>query len=33
MKSDLRAEESEYRDAADDVRFYPVISVGFGVRF
>lgn len=33
MKSDLRADESEYRDAADDVRFYPVISVGFGVRF
>ena len=33
MQSDLRAEESEYRDAADDVRFNPVISVGFGLRF
>ena len=33
MQSDLRAEESEYRDAGDDVRFNPVISVGFGLRF
>jgi len=33
MQSDLRAEESEYRDAADEVRFNPVISVGFGLRF
>ena len=33
MQGDLRAEESEYREAADEVRFYPVISVGFGLRF
>lgn len=32
-QSDLRAEESDHRDAADDVRFNPVISVGFGLRF
>lgn len=30
---DLRAEEAEFRDAADDLRLYPVISVGFGLRF
>ena len=33
MHNDLRAEESEYRDAADDMRLNPVISVGFGLRF
>jgi len=33
LQSDIRAEESEFREAADDLRFYPVISVGFGVRF
>ncbi len=33
LQSDIRAEETEFRDAADDYRFYPVISVGFGVRF
>lgn len=33
LQTDLRAEESEYREAADDFRFYPVISVGFGLRF
>lgn len=33
LQSDLRAEESEYREATDDFRFYPVISVGFGLRF
>ena len=30
---DIRAEEAELRDAADDPRLYPVISVGFGLRF
>jgi len=30
---DLRAEEAEFRDAADDLRLYPVVSVGFGLRF
>jgi hypothetical protein len=30
---DMRAEEAEFRDAADDLRLYPVISVGFGLRF
>jgi hypothetical protein len=30
---DIRAEEAEFRDAADDLRLYPVISVGFGLRF
>ncbi len=33
MQNDLRAEESEYRDAAEEARFNPVISVGFGLRF
>ena len=33
LQSDIRAEEAEFRDAADDLRFYPVISVGFGLRF
>lgn len=33
LQSDIRAEEGEFRDAADDLRFYPVISVGFGLRF
>ncbi|MGZ9059469.1 MAG: hypothetical protein ACXW14_09520 [Burkholderiaceae bacterium] len=33
MQNDLRAEDPEHRDAADDVRFNPVISVGFGLRF
>lgn len=33
LQSDIRAEEAEFREAADDLRFYPVISVGFGVRF
>lgn len=33
MQSDSRAEEPQHRDAADDVRFNPVISVGFGLRF
>ena len=27
------AEEAEFREAADDLRLYPVISVGFGLRF
>jgi hypothetical protein len=30
---DMRAEEAEFREAADDLRLYPVISVGFGLRF
>ena len=33
LQSDIRAEEAEFRDAADDLRLYPVISVGFGLRF
>jgi len=33
LQSDIRAEEGEFREAADDLRFYPVISVGFGLRF
>lgn len=32
LQSDLRAEEAELH-AADDFRLYPVISVGFGLRF
>jgi hypothetical protein len=30
---DLRAEEAEFRDPEDHLRLYPVISVGFGLRF
>jgi len=30
---DIRAEEAEFRDAEDHQRLYPVISVGFGLRF
>jgi len=30
---DIRAEEVEFRDADDHLRLYPVISVGFGLRF
>lgn len=30
---DMRAEEAEFRDADDHLRLYPVISVGFGLRF
>ena len=30
---DIRAEEAEFRDADDHLRLYPVISVGFGLRF
>jgi hypothetical protein len=30
---DIRAEEAEFRDAEDHLRLYPVISVGFGLRF
>ena len=26
-------EETEFREGADDLRLYPVISVGFGLRF
>lgn len=33
LQNDIRAEEGEFREAADDLRFYPVISVGFGLRF
>ncbi|MGH6611359.1 MAG: hypothetical protein ACRECQ_14005 [Burkholderiaceae bacterium] len=33
LQNDIRAEEVEFREAADDLRFYPVISVGFGLRF
>lgn len=33
LQGDIRAEETEFREAADDLRFYPVISVGFGLRF
>ena len=33
LQSDIRAEETEFRDASDDLRLYPVISVGFGLRF
>lgn len=33
LQSDIRAEEAELRDAAADFRFYPVLSVGFGLRF
>ena len=33
LQSDIRGEEAEFRDAADDLRFNPVISVGFGLRF
>ncbi len=29
----LHAEETEFREGADDLRLYPVISVGFGLRF
>ena len=31
--NDMRAEEAESRDAEDHLRLYPVISVGFGLRF
>jgi hypothetical protein len=30
---DIRHEEAEFRDAEDHARLYPVISVGFGLRF
>ncbi len=33
LQSDIRAEEAEFRDSADGLRFYPIISVGFGLRF
>ncbi len=33
LQSDIRAEEAEFREAADGLRLYPVISVGFGLRF
>ena len=33
LQGDTRAEEGEFREGADDLRFYPVISVGFGLRF
>ncbi len=33
LQSDFRAEEAEFREAADGLRLYPVISVGFGLRF
>lgn len=33
LRSDVRGEEIEFREANDDVRLYPVISVGFGLRF
>lgn len=33
LQSDIRAEEAEFRDVSDDLRLYPVISVGFGLRF
>jgi hypothetical protein len=33
LQHDIRAEDHELRDASDDFRFYPVISVGFGLRF
>lgn len=33
LQSDFRADDGEFREAADDLRFYPVISVGFGLRF
>lgn len=29
----FHAEEHEFREGADDLRLYPVISVGFGLRF
>ena len=29
----LHVEEAEFREGADDLRLYPVISVGFGLRF
>jgi hypothetical protein len=29
----LHNEEVEFREGADDLRLYPVISVGFGLRF
>lgn len=29
----LHADETEFREGADDLRLYPVISVGFGLRF
>jgi len=29
----LHTEEAEFREGADDLRLYPVISVGFGLRF
>lgn len=33
LQHDIRGEDAEFRDTADDFRFYPVISVGFGLRF
>ena len=33
LQGDVRAEETEFREGADDLRLYPVISVGFGLRF
>jgi hypothetical protein len=33
LQSDIRAEEAEFRNAADDFRFYPILSLGFGLRF
>lgn len=33
LQNDIRADDHEFRDASDDFRFYPVISVGFGLRF
>lgn len=33
LQGDIRAEEAEFRDTADELRLYPVISVGFGLRF
>ena len=33
LQGDIRAEEAESRYSTDELRFYPVISVGFGLRF
>lgn len=33
LQSDLRAEEQQFRDAVDDFKLYPLLSVGVGYRF
>ena len=33
LQNDLRAEEAQFRDAVDDFKAYPVVSVGLSYRF